>query len=138
MAFGTTLANLITVLHFHKTVPILQSYILEPVAVASAIALTYLNHTRTRTSSTVLLIFWPLYTLALAIWIRTVIVKDLGYYRLILALKSATGALGLLSFALECISPDVGKKPGKAHPENPILTANIFSKWVSTHIWVVD
>jgi ATP-binding cassette subfamily C (CFTR/MRP) protein 1 len=41
-------------------------------------------------------------------------------------LKLAVVLLGLLSFALECISPDDNPDP---NTENPTLTANVFSIW---------
>jgi ATP-binding cassette subfamily C (CFTR/MRP) protein 1 len=41
-------------------------------------------------------------------------------------LKWAVVFLGLLSFGLECISPD---DTHDSNTENPTLTANIFSMW---------
>lgn len=41
-------------------------------------------------------------------------------------LKWAVAFLGLLSFVLECISPD---DTPDSNTENPTLTANIFSMW---------
>lgn len=70
-------------------------------------------------------------------WIRTIIAKDVAAFRLILAVKVASGALGLLSFALECVGPEVGgtgdaEKATTLH-ENPVLTANIYSRWVRSN-----
>ncbi|KAF9048225.1 multidrug resistance-associated ABC transporter [Hymenopellis radicata] len=132
LAFCVGIANLCVAIYLHKFVPVLQSYILEPVSIAGAIFLTYYNHTRTRSSSAFLLIYWPVYLLALAIWIRTTLSSGSHISRVTVALKAAIGGLGLLSFCLECIGPE--KVPGKEHnenepPESPIITANIFSIW---------
>lgn len=77
-----------------------------------------------------LLIYWPVYTIAVLIWIRTAVAKDLSLYRLPIALKCVACGLGLLSFALECVGPEFDQKSKRAH-ENPVITANIFSIWVS-------
>lgn len=110
----------------------IQSYFVETLTIAAAISLTYFNHTRTRTSSSVLLIFWPLYTIGLTVWLRTVVAKDLEHYPVVLALKSAVLGLGLVTFGLECVGPEVGLPPDaeKVHQENPVITANVFSRWV--------
>ncbi|KAF5388715.1 hypothetical protein D9757_004866 [Collybiopsis confluens] len=129
LAFGTSLANLINVIILHEPVALLQSYILEPIALFAAIFLTYYNHTRARSSSTALLIYWPLYTIALAIWVRTAVSNSTSLYRLPIALKCAVASLGLISFALECIGPEFDQKQDKASHENPVITANIFSSW---------
>jgi hypothetical protein len=123
-----SVTNLVLIIHLHKSVPVLQSYILEPVAVSSSIALTYFNHTRERRSSSILLLFWPIYLICLAVWARSVVTRDFDYDRSLLFLKGGVGLLGLASFVLECIGPEMGI-PKDAH-ENPILTANIFSLWV--------
>ncbi len=127
------IANLCVAIYLHKFVPVLQSYILEPVSIAGAIFLTYYNHTRTRSSSTLLLIYWPVYLLGLAIWVRTTLSSGSHISRVTLVLKTTTSGLGLLAFFLECIGPE--QVPGKENNENapsesPIITANIFSIWV--------
>jgi len=112
---------------------VLTSYILEPVALLSAICLTYLNHTRQRSSSATLLLFWPLFTTVGGIWIRTRHDVGLGHFQQIVITKVIIIWLGLLSFALECISPEYGLGPQlgeKAFADSPILTANVFSIWV--------
>ncbi|KAJ7248513.1 P-loop containing nucleoside triphosphate hydrolase protein [Mycena rebaudengoi] len=127
LALVASVTNLVLIIHLHKSVPVLQSYILEPVAVSSSIALTYFNHTRERRSSSILLLFWPIYLICLAVWARSVVTRDFDYDRSLLFLKGGVGLLGLASFVLECIGPEMGI-PKDAH-ENPILTANIFSLW---------
>lgn len=136
-AFGSSVASLVIVLiHHQKSVPVLESYILEPVALFSSIVFTYYNHTRQRTSSSILLIFWPVYVVALVIWARTISLRDLDHYRLLLILKGCVAVFGLASFALECIGPEIGlPKDEKSIHENPILTANIFSQWVCVFIF---
>lgn len=95
--------------------------------------LTYLNHTRTRRSSTIALIFWLAYIPALLIWIRTTL--DVGEPRRpsFSALRWGIGALGILTFALECLGPEFRLEPDdkpRLNPESPLLTANIFSVWM--------
>ncbi|KAJ7583390.1 ABC transporter type 1, transmembrane domain-containing protein [Mycena floridula] len=133
-ALVVSIVNVALILGRHKQVPVFQSYILESLSLAGAIALTYYNHTRARKSSTILLVYWPAYTLALGIWIRTVLTKD--FDRLILALKCASAALGLVSFLLECIGPEVDQQRDseKVFMENPMITANIFS--ICTFAWM--
>ncbi|KAG6899872.1 hypothetical protein C0993_005842 [Termitomyces sp. T159_Od127] len=127
-----SVSNLLFVLLVRKSVPVVYSYVIEPLALASAISLTYLNHTRTRTSSSTLLIFWPLYLFSLTIWIRSVLLTRVDDGHIILALKSIVGALGLVSFALEIFGPEydvVHTLGDKLHMESPLNTANIFSIW---------
>ena len=49
----------------------------------------------------------------------------------VVALKSTVGALGFLAFILECQGPE---SLGKGGHENPLVTANIFSRW--TFSWM--
>ncbi|RDB20896.1 Metal resistance protein YCF1 [Hypsizygus marmoreus] len=130
-----SITNLMLILFLRISVPIVQSYFLEPIALSAAISLTYFNHTRTRTSSTILLIFWPLYSAALAIWSRTNLTID--HDHTILGLKWLVAGLGLLSFGVECFGPEYGTEPllgDKLHMENPLNTANVFSVW--TFSWM--
>lgn len=57
-----------------------------------------------------------------------------------LSLKCVVGTFGLASFALECIGPEFDQKgrqlTDKSHLENPVITANIFSRWVSPSLTV--
>ena len=79
--------------------------------------LTWLNHHTSRTSSTTILVFWPIYALISAVRIRTMIIsgdfsKNLTHStagRLVLARESlwlASGAFGLVGFLLELYSPE--------------------------------
>ncbi|KAJ3985950.1 multidrug resistance-associated ABC transporter [Lentinula detonsa] len=130
LALITSFTNLILILLIHEPVPLLQSYILEPIAFLGIISLTYYNHTRSRNSSAALLIYWPVYTIAVLIWARTAMIKDHNMSRLPVALKCAAGGLGLLSFGLECIGPEFDQKSeDTGSHENPVITANIFSIW---------
>ncbi|KAJ7224438.1 multidrug resistance-associated ABC transporter [Mycena pura] len=131
LALACSLSNVFLVLiRFKQDVPILQSYILEPLALGASLFLTYYHHTRHRMSSSVLLVFWPLYATALIIWARSVVLKDFEHYRLLLLLKGGVGLFGVASFALECVGPEVGlPEDGKSAHESPLLTANIFSRW---------
>lgn len=115
------------VLTRHDTVPVVQSYILEPIAILGALCLTFYNHTRKRKPSTALLIYWPLYTIVAAIWIRTYVTKGF-YLEYVLALKCASLGLGLLAYAVECAGVEAGME--KEEFEHPSITANIYSIWV--------
>ncbi|KAG6844742.1 hypothetical protein H0H87_004074 [Tephrocybe sp. NHM501043] len=127
-----SVSNLLYILFFRASAPVIYSYVIEPLALASAIALTYLNHSRTRTSSSLLLIFWPLYSVGLVLWMRSILAAGLDDTHGVLALKAAVGGLGLLAFGLETFGPEYGNEPtlgDKPHVENPLYTANIFSVW---------
>ncbi|KAI0065635.1 metal resistance protein YCF1 [Artomyces pyxidatus] len=115
----------------------LPSYILEPVALAILPVFTYLNHTRTRRSSTTLLLFWPIYTVALIVWSRTTL-HHLHHIPLLVCLRWMVGGFGLISFCLECLGPEYHDHsrddPSEENAESPLLTANIFSVW--TFGWI--
>ena len=126
-ALIVSIANvLFTVFHPNNPVPVLYSYLLEPFTLTSILIFTYFNHTRTRSSSTLLLIFWPLYIVATAAWIRTVMSRDLDRFLVILSLKCATLGLAAVAFGFECKGPEFEDNFG-----SPILTANIYSIWVT-------
>ncbi|THU99163.1 multidrug resistance-associated ABC transporter [Dendrothele bispora CBS 962.96] len=132
VALCGSIANLVYIFRLHIAVPVSQSYILEPLALLGITSLTYFNHTRSRNSSTTLLLYWPLYAIALGIWIRTTISRDWEHFRIPLTLKCVSGGLGFLSFALECIGPEFDQKAAEgdqAYRENPVITANVFSIW---------
>lgn len=133
LAVTTSLVNFGFVLR--RTVPVVQSYILESLALLISAFLTYFNHTRARSSSTIILVFWPVYLVALAIWVRTTITKDFEYYRPVLALKCTAAGLGFIAFALECICPEIGQESSKITLENPVITANIFSRCVCSYLF---
>ena len=119
----------------HISVAVRQVYILEPIALASAILLTYFNHTRSRVSSTTLLLFWPAYTIALGLWLRTALsLHPFADIRILVSLKAATLACGLLSCVLECWRPEFDVPPKidevTGHQEHPLTTANVYSKLV--------
>ncbi|KAH7930359.1 P-loop containing nucleoside triphosphate hydrolase protein [Leucogyrophana mollusca] len=125
LAFVASCANLFFVLASRTIVPVLWPYVLEPLALLAAQFLTCLNHRRTRSSSTILLLFWPAYTLGVAIWTRSMISSHFDQQYIILSLKWTVEFFGLISFALECFSPDTDKNTS----DSPLITANIFSIW---------
>ena len=134
VAAFTSGINLVVALALHQPVAVLQTYILELVALSVTPFLTYFNHTRTRTSSTILLLFWPLYVAILTIWSRTVIAMGLSNLSIVFALKWVVTGLGLIAFALECLGPEYRsevseEEAGKETLEHPLAVANIFSKW---------
>ncbi|KAF4593191.1 hypothetical protein EYR38_008903 [Pleurotus pulmonarius] len=136
LAAGTAVsaANLIHILLNKTSVPVLQYYALEPVALLVIAIFTWFNHTRTRRSSSILLLFWPLYTATHVVWTRTLWLSgDLDHFGTLFALKWMTVGLGLCAFALECLGSEFGLK--QIHDaegdfsESPLLTANIYSRW---------
>ena len=126
LAFIASAVNLTFVLLHRKRVAVLGSYILEPLALLFAALLTRLNHWRTRSSSTILLLFWPCYTVAVAIWTRSYVQDALPVDPFVPRLKWIVVLLGLSSLALECFSPD--DSPASVE-EHPTIRANIYSKW---------
>ena len=135
-AFSVSLANLAYILFGHVHVPVLQSYILEPLALLPAIFLTHKNHTQTRTSSSTLLLFWPAYTVAILVRGRTFITthsENLSDVIVLLTLRSAVMVFGLFSFALELLAPkfeaDLSGEIDETYVDNPLVSANIFSRW---------
>ena len=108
----------------HKPCP--GPVLLEPFALTSILKFTHFNHTRTRSSSTILLIFWPLYIAAIAAWIRTVTSRNLDHFLVILSIKCATLGLAVVAFGLECRGPEF-----EGNHDSPILTANLYSIWVT-------
>ena len=122
-----SIANVLFILfHPSNPVPVLYSYLLEPLALTSILIFTHFNHTRTRSSSTVLLIFWPLYIAAIAAWTRTVMFKNLDQYLVILSIKCATLGLAAVAFGFECGGSEFGD-----NPDSPLITANVYSIWVT-------
>lgn len=110
------------------------SLILQAAAFFVLPLLTYLNHTRTRRSSTIALLFWLAYFFAFLIWSRTARALSTAVARPppVLALRWAIGGLGVVAFALECLGPEFRAEPDdkpRLNPENPLLTASIFSVW---------
>ncbi|KAF9269001.1 multidrug resistance-associated ABC transporter [Marasmius fiardii PR-910] len=129
-AFGISVANVLGILLLSLRVPLAQSYILEAVSLLALACLTYINHTHTRRSSSIILIYWPLHTIALGIWTRTVISTRPHHLFLTLPLKWVAEGLGLLSLGLELIGPEFDAKPKDGvYQEHPTLTANIFNIW---------
>ncbi|KAG7444271.1 metal resistance protein YCF1 [Guyanagaster necrorhizus] len=130
LAFSVSIANLLYTVYTRIPVPVLQSYIFEPVSLAAAVVLTFFNHTRARNSSAILLIYWPLHSFVYAIWTRSVLTY--GFNHIIFTFKSIIAGLGVLSFLLECVGPEWGSDErivDGLHAENPVITANIFGRW---------
>lgn len=131
IAFTSSLVSLGLIVALHKQVAVLGSYILEPLVLASVLVFTYYNHTRTRSSSTSLLLFWPLYITINVTWVRTSL--NLRPDASLVALKLFTTFTGSIAYVLECFGSEIGlPTSGKLFTENPELTANIYSIWVSS------
>ncbi|EMD38835.1 hypothetical protein CERSUDRAFT_92869 [Gelatoporia subvermispora B] len=139
LACATSCANLIFILATKRPVAYVPHYALEAVALFVAPLLTSLNHYRTRTSSTLLLLFWPTYVVGLLIWGRTALVSAPSSLLVVASLKGAVVVFGLASFLLECLGSeftpeDCPESHVKGHVESPLLTANVFSVW--TFSWM--
>ncbi|KAI0731222.1 metal resistance protein YCF1 [Earliella scabrosa] len=134
LAWIASCANLILALVSHRPIAFLPSYVLEIGALFAALVLTTLNHYRSRTSSSVLLLFWPVYALAILVWTRTALAVSPATLPPVVAIRAIVTLLGLVAFALECLGPefspeDTPEQLEKGHAESPLLTANIFSQW---------
>jgi len=130
---STSLVNLGIAITCPRRIYFFPSLVLEAVAFLLLPLLTYLSHTRTRRSSTTVLLFWLAYFPALLIWTRTAIL-DITHARnsAVLVLRWSIGGLGVVAFALECLGPEFRAEPDdkpRSNPESPLLTANIFSVW---------
>ncbi len=139
LALAASIANLVVVIATKRHVPLIEFYVLEVIALAVVPCITYLNHYRARTSSSLILLFWPAYILALLIWARTVYLSNFTTFRVVLALRLAVAVFGLFAFVLECFGPEFTDEDHtevyvKGHVESPLLTANIFSIW--TFSWM--
>ena len=107
--------------------------VLEAIAFLTLLLLTYMSHTRTRRSSTIALLFWLAYFVALLIWSRTTLGVAPSQLPPVFTLRWAIGALGLMAFTLESLGPEYCPEPDstpRLNPESPLLTANIFSVWI--------
>ncbi|KAF9525987.1 multidrug resistance-associated ABC transporter [Crepidotus variabilis] len=136
VAFDLSLYNATRLLTGRITVPVVQAYYWEPVALASIALFTFFNHTRTRRSSTILLFFWPIYVGVVGMWIRTYLSSTSRHPdKVLLLLKLSSLGAGVASYLLECAGPEVGlPRSNKVYIENPTLTASVYSIW--TFSWM--
>ncbi|PFH45503.1 hypothetical protein AMATHDRAFT_82867 [Amanita thiersii Skay4041] len=106
-------------------------YILEPLWFLIAMLLTYLNHSRSRTSSGVILLFWPLYTGFLVVRTRTITLSSGSLLPPSAIIRCTLGLLGCASFVFEWRRPYKISHPdtNKIQAEIPIMTANIYNRW---------
>ncbi|KAG1731999.1 P-loop containing nucleoside triphosphate hydrolase protein [Suillus paluster] len=124
LAIVASCFNLFIVLSLKQTASVVWPYILEPLALLASWILTRLNHRRTLSSSTILLLFWPCYTVSLAIWTRSFAQDHHSNDPFVILSKWAVELFALPAYALECISPDDSVKD---NTENPTITANVYS-----------
>lgn len=124
-----------TGLAFTLPAPLPISYLLELITFTLVPALTYISHTRTRTASTAVLLFWPVYLCGISLWSRTLVVStSAGTLYSLLALRCVIAGLGLLAFAIEYIGPeresDLKSVVEGGPKESEILIANIYQRWM--------
>jgi len=133
LALACAIANAIVSYLLPQDAIIPETYILEAIAISALPVLIYFNHTRTRSASTVFLLLWPLYLAVQVIWTRTAVVSGLPHLPIDLALRWAIVTLGACAYFIERWGPEYGEPPrqpsGSLHPENPLLTADIFTVW---------
>ncbi|KAI6044047.1 P-loop containing nucleoside triphosphate hydrolase protein [Pisolithus marmoratus] len=131
LTFAVSVSELVLVLAQNRKVAVLWTFVLEPIALLLTVLLTHLNHTRTRSSSAILLLFWPCYTLGIAIWTRSYTWDGSPGDSVILGCSWVVVLLGLLSLAWECKSPDDATPSVTEHPTS---TANIYS--IASFSWL--
>ncbi|KAI0819664.1 metal resistance protein YCF1 [Trametes gibbosa] len=134
LACAVSCTNLILIYVTRRPVVFIASYALEATALLVSLVLISFNHTRTRASSSLVLLFWPIYTLGVLVWARTSLTISPVALLPVVLIKSAVTLLGLVAFALECLGPEFTDEDRpehfvKGHVESPLLTANIFSIW---------
>ncbi|KAI0352362.1 metal resistance protein YCF1 [Trametes cingulata] len=134
LACAASCANLILIFVTRRPVVFVASYALEIVALFISPFLVSLNHLRTRASSSLILLFWPIYALAIVVWARTSLTISPVALLPVVVIRGVVTLLGLAAFALECLGTEFTEEDRpehfvKGHVESPLLTANIFSKW---------
>ncbi|CCA66783.1 probable YCF1-Vacuolar ABC transporter responsible for vacuolar sequestration of glutathione-S-conjugates [Serendipita indica DSM 11827] len=129
----------IVLMGHHASTATFVSLGLQVAAFATLPFVIHRNHLRERRSLSLFLVFWPLYLVALATWLRTAWATGWLESNVIeLGLVSATATLGTLTWILECVGPE--HERGSYHPvskdvnESPFETANIYSRW--TFSWM--
>jgi hypothetical protein len=131
----TTARIVIQLLDKHET-PTSRWISLGAQAVAFLVlpVLTKREYLRTRRSSTLLLVFWPLYILFYGTWLRTSLAT--GWFEkhpTELGLSTTVASIGFVLWAIECVGPE--HVPGAYHPigkdvnESPFQIANVYSRW---------
>lgn len=131
LACAASCANLILILATHRPVVFLASYVLEIAALLVAPVLVSLNHHRTRASSSVILLFWPLYTLGVLVWARTSLTISPVALLPVVILRCAVTLLGLAAFAVECYGPEFATED---RPEYFMWMDRLMQKGASEYI----
>ena len=116
------------------------------VALIMAIPFTRQNHHYSRRSSSVILSFWPIYLLAVALRIHTIILQDIRSLSLIAKVSfgmwMAAIGFGLIAYGFECLCPERPGKDGyqpvgdgedndskeELFNESPMMAANMYSR----------
>lgn len=116
------------------------------IALVVAIPFTQQNHHYSRRSSSAILSFWPIYVLAVAVRVRTIILQDLKSNSTIAKIAFGTWlaaiAFGLAAYGFECLCPERPGKDGyqpvgdgeddevkeEIFKESPMLSANMYAR----------
>jgi ATP-binding cassette subfamily C (CFTR/MRP) protein 1 len=75
-----------------------------------------------------------MYIAAVGIWTRTLLSIGIprDVYLQVLGLRWTAVGVGAIAYALECMGPSIEPpQEDKVAEENPLLSANIYSIWVS-------
>ncbi|KAG2035311.1 P-loop containing nucleoside triphosphate hydrolase protein [Suillus americanus] len=126
LAIVASCFNLFVVLSLKRTASVVWPHVLEPLALLASWILTRLNHRRTRSSSTILLLFWPCYTVGLAIWTRSFAQDQVSKVLFVVLSKWAVELFAIPAYVLECVSPDDSVND---NTESPVVTANVYGIW---------
>ena len=118
----------------HQSPAIYISLLSQTLAFLVLPALTRHNDLRARRSSTLLLLFWPVYLTGYIIWARTAAATNwIHRHQVDFILASVLALFGLFHWILECFGPEHGKDatqvPHRDPNESPFETANAYSRW---------
>lgn len=106
---------------------------LSILAFAAAGILVSQEHMKSRISSTILLLFYPLYLLLSAIRLRTWAFTRDDRDFLVFGLDLARVLATVVAYAIELVSPEIKDgaiQLGILEKESPLATANIYSRWL--------
>ena len=113
--------------------------VLQALSFLIALALTAQEHRKSRVSSTILLLFYPLHLILSVIRLRTSVISHQNRDFIFFVLNIAAPLLICIAYVVECLSPDIKDSAIQLDmleniKESPLATANIYSRW--TFGWI--